>query len=69
MDSHDIFLEETDPEGDAIIQSRIPVIIRPSVWAWNVLGTEPGLVIALPEVSWWQRLWTRVFFGSTWEKI
>ena len=69
----DIFMDESDPDGDAILKKYEDVspttVIPNPVWKWNVLGIPMGMVFYIPDISWWQRLWCRFFFGSTFDKI
>jgi len=47
----------------------VPFTLPPPVkWHWKFLG-DSGLIMHITyDVSWWKRFWTRIFFGSVWEK-
>lgn len=40
------------------------------IWKWDLFGDKWSLQLMLTkDVSWWKRFWTKVFFGSKWERL
>jgi hypothetical protein len=56
-------MNEWDPVWGAIKKPD------PTIWIWDVVGG--GLIVVkLPrEVSWFKRIRTKIFLGSTWKKV
>jgi hypothetical protein len=45
------------------------IVSQKTIWEWYIFG-DTNLVFALPfNISWWRRMWCKVFFGSTFKRI
>jgi hypothetical protein len=58
-----------DNDNDSYASSPMQWQYEKPVWAWNIIGVVPGLVLETADVSIWKRFWTKVFFGSTWKRL
>ena len=39
------------------------------IWGWDFFGNNLLVINTIEEISIWKRFWTKIFFGSKWERI